>query len=209
MKIPQKGHFITFEGIEGSGKSTQIKKIANHLNQTNLSHIVTLEPGGTPVGQKLRKIILDPTTNFRSPLTEVMLFYADRLEHVQQVLIPNLTQGKIILCDRYLDSTTAYQIGGRGIDPTLIENLNKTIPLKPDLTILYDIDPQEGLKRAKNRSQLDRFEQETLTFHQKVRQAYLNTAKKEPNRIKIIQVQNQTIDQIHQKTKTPTKKPKP
>lgn len=178
--------FITFEGIEGGGKSTQIQKISDALIQEGYNIIQTKEPGGTAIGQELRRMILDPNQRFHSPYTEVMLFFADRLEHVETVIKPALASGKIVLCDRYIDSTIAYQIGGRGMPKPLIDTLTQLVDLKPNLTLLFDLSPEEGLQRAKKRAALDRFEQESIDFHSRIRHAYLDQAKKEPDRIKVI-----------------------
>ena len=191
--------FITFEGIEGSGKTTQISRLKAWFESQGQSVIATKEPGGTALGQTIRQLILDPGTAFTNPHTELLLFYADRLVHITTVIQPALDQGKIVLCDRYIDSTWAYQSGGRQISETIITSLNKWIPLMPDKTILLDITPEEGLKRAKKRAALDRFEQEELSFHHRIRDTYLRLAKQYPNRINLIPVQNKTIEAISQK----------
>jgi dTMP kinase len=191
--------FITFEGIEGSGKTTQISRLKAWFESQDKSVITTKEPGGTALGQTIRQLILDPDTAFTNPHTELLLFYADRLEHITSIIQPALDQGKIVLCDRYIDSTWAYQSGGRQISETIIESLNTMVPLMPDKTILLDISPEEGLKRAKKRAALDRFEQEELSFHHRIRETYLRLAKQCPDRIHLIPVQNKTIEAISQK----------
>ncbi|MFC1770941.1 dTMP kinase [Candidatus Margulisiibacteriota bacterium] len=196
IMIGKKYRFITFEGIEGVGKSTQILKLFNYLNQKEIPVIQSKEPGGTEFGLGLRKILLDPQMKFSSPYTEVLLFYADRLEHIQSKIKPALSSGKIVLCDRYLDSTFAYQIGGRNMPKSLIADLNKLVDLKPDLTVLFDMDLSQSLARAEKRSALDRFEQENLDFHQRVRDAYLFLAEKEPHRVKVIKVDNLDEDRV-------------
>lgn len=193
----KKGYFITFEGIEGSGKSTQISKLFDRLNWHGCRVIKTREPGGTDFGQTIRQWILDPKTQFKSIYTELLLFYADRLEHVEECIRPALDSGDIVLCDRYIDSTYAYQIGGRKMPEALIHQLNHTVNLMPDATILFDIAPEEGLKRAKTRAALDRFEQENIDFHTGVRNAYLSLAAQYPNRIKVIKVASHSVDNIH------------
>jgi dTMP kinase len=186
--------FITFEGTEGVGKSTQIDKIYNYLVSQNIPVIKSKEPGGTPFGLQLRKMLLDPNMVFKSDLTEVFLFYADRLEHVERVIKPALNENKVVLCDRYIDSTIAYQVGGRNMPEKLITTLNSFVTLKPNLTILMDMDLTEGLNRAQKRGDIDRFEQETLEFHKRVRQGYLNQAEKEPDRIKVVNVNRLSVE---------------
>jgi dTMP kinase len=188
--------FITFEGIEGSGKSTQITQLKEWFELQGKSVVVTKEPGGTPVGQTIRQLILDPKTKFTDTNTELLLFFADRLEHISSVIQPALDHGNIVLCDRYIDSTWAYQRGGRDIPSTTIKLLSDLVPLMPEYTILLDIEPEEGLNRAKKRAALDRFEQESLSFHHRVRTAYLDIAKQNPDRLKVIEVQRKTIQEI-------------
>lgn len=196
----QDGFFISFEGIEGSGKSTQMALLARYFNQERIPFAQTKEPGGTDLGQLIRNILLDVKTKFHSPLSELLLFYVDRLENVETRIKPALSEGKIVLCDRYIDSSFAYQLGARKMSQQLIDDLNKRVDLMPDLTLLYDIDPLEGLSRAKKRSSQDRFEQETLDFHTAVRQAYLAQAKKEPDRIQVIAVQKLNPDEVFKET---------
>ena len=188
--------FITFEGIEGSGKTTQIQRCAAFLRSKGYDVVQTREPGGTAFGRCLRQLILDPQQSFRHAYTEVLLFYADRLEHIETVIRPALSEGKMVVCDRYVDSTIAYQMGGRGISMQMIDSLNHTIDLWPDHTILLDLDAAEGILRAKKRAALDRFEHETLSFHESVRQAYLDQAKKYPKRIRCFSVQNLNPDAV-------------
>jgi dTMP kinase len=190
--------FITFEGIEGSGKTTQISRLKAWFESQGQSVITTKEPGGTALGQTIRQLILDPGTQFTNPHTELLLFYADRLEHISSVIQPALDQGKIVLCDRYIDSTWAYQSGGRQISETIIASLNKLTSVMPDKTILLDITPEEGLKRAKKRAELDRFEQEELSFHHRIRDTYLQLAKQNPRRIDLVAIQDKTIEEISQ-----------
>ena len=175
--------FITLEGIEGCGKTTQQQLIIAYLESKGLSCCATKEPGGTHVGLHLREFMLDPKTVLTSSYTELLLFYADRVEHIAQVVKPALAEGKIVVCDRYHDSTLAYQVGGREVDIKYINALNTMTPLRPALTLLLDIPVEEGLARAKRRRSLDRFEQETLSFHNRVRNAYLELAEQEPDRV--------------------------
>jgi dTMP kinase len=191
--------FISFEGIEGSGKSTQIERVAAWFTERGRELVLTKEPGGTELGLKIRRLLLDPKTHIKHRYTETLLFYADRCEHVQCVLTPALQAGKIVLCDRYHDSTIAYQVGGRQIDARLLPSLNAAVGLIPKLTILLDLPVEEGLKRAKNRATLDRFEQEALSFHQRVRDSYLDQAKKEPERVKVVAVVGLNPDEVFEK----------
>ena len=175
--------FISFEGIEGSGKSSLIKNLKNYYKNHALDVFFTKEPGGTELGEKIREILLDPTSKI-DPSSELFLLMADRVHHVKNKINPNLNENKIVFCDRYIDSTIAYQGGGRDLDDKDIEGMIKMLKLPiPDLTILLDVPVETGLKRAKERSELDRFEKEDIDFHKKIRQSYLNLQKKYPDRI--------------------------
>ena len=186
--------FITFEGIEGSGKTTQIKYIFEFLKDRGHDCVMTREPGNTKIGKKIRKILLDPDNKDMTPLTELLLYMADRAQHIKEVILPSLSEGKIVLCDRYYDATVAYQGFSRGLDIEFINNLHRLIldDLKPDLTFLLDLPPEIGLSRAwkqiengaRTRSE-SRFEQETLAFHEKVRTGYLALARLEPYRFRV------------------------
>ena len=156
------GQLITFEGIEGSGKSTQMLKLCDYLTQKGCSVVATKEPGGTDFGMDMRRMILNPNQPFFSKKTEIMLFYADRLEHVEGVIKPALAAGKIVVCDRYFDSTLAYQWGGRHMPKDLLMVLQDQVDLSPHLTLVLDLPPEEGMRRAVERSALDRFEQEEI-----------------------------------------------
>ncbi|MCP4050520.1 MAG: dTMP kinase [bacterium] len=195
------GTFITFEGIEGSGKSTQIEMLGSYLKDKNIPFITTKEPGGTVLGLKIRELLLDRETEFFHHYSELLLFYVDRLENVAGQVIPALEQGKIVLCDRYIDSSFAYQMGARQVPEELLSSLNKLVNLMPDITILYDIMPETGLDRAQKRSEKDRFETEDLGFHNKVRDAYLKQAGKDPARIKVIPVLDMCPDKVFQQTR--------
>ena len=186
--MPQ-GFFITFEGIEGSGKSTQLQMLADFLNEKKIPIIVTREPGGTKLGQEIRKLLLHSKDFNFSQKTEIFLYAADRTQHINEVVLPALKENKIILCDRFIDSTVAYQGYARGLPLDFVENMNSKAcdGLKPDLTFLVDCPVEVGLKRVGLRSkekkiEIDRFEKESVLFHQKVRDGYLSIAKKEPNR---------------------------
>ena len=189
--------FISFEGIEGSGKSTQIEHLKQFFQTRGNDVVVTQEPGGTIFGKLIRQIVLDPKTQFNDRNTELLLFFADRLEHVQTVIQPALNAGKIVLCDRYIDSTWAYQGGGRQLSDIVVGGLNGLVTLMPDITILFDIDPKEGLRRAQKRAQLDRFEQEDLGFHQNVRTVYLERATQYSERIHVIDVNHKSVEDIN------------
>ncbi len=204
MMRADKGIFITFEGPEGSGKSTQSTLLADALKKKGHDVIHTREPGGTAIGQQIRSILLNPENTAMARMTEVLLFVADRSQHLAEKIQPALDAGKIVICDRYVDSTTAYQIGGRNLDPTLIESLN-TISMStcvPDRTYLIDIPVEEGLKRA-TRQGADRFEKEFVAFHDRVRATYLSIAKKEPARVLIFSGLD-TIENIQQNILTET-----
>ena len=196
--------FITLEGIEGSGKSTQILHVFNFLNKLGLKCVMTREPGGTRIGRKIRSILLDPESSAMNPAAELLLYTADRVQHIQEIILPMIEGGSIVICDRYFDATLAYQGVARGLDMSLIQDLHKLIcrNLKPDLTFLLDLTPDTGLLRAwkqlKSGSRMDtesRFEKETLAFHERVRAGYLGIAEKEPERFRIIDA-SQSEDQV-------------
>jgi dTMP kinase len=187
--------FITLEGIEGSGKSTQIPAIVNHLESKGYKCVVTREPGGTVVGGQIRAVLLNPENKAMDPMAELMLYEADRAQHVSEVIRPSLKSGNIVICDRFCDSTVVYQGAARGIAPEVIERLNKLVlgEIEPDITFLLDLSPEKGLRRAwqqiengRRHENETRFEKETLRFHEKVRQGYLALAKKNPMRFKVI-----------------------
>ena len=179
--------FITFEGGEGSGKSVQAKALFRRLSQSAIPALLTHEPGGTSFGQRLGRWLKWTKDADISPLTELMLFNASRAQLVAEVIQPSLKSGKVVISDRYADSTTVYQGYGRGLDLAMVKATNKaaTQGLTPDLAILLDIPVEEGLARKKERKQ-DRFEQEALDFHRRVRQGYLELAKSEPERWLVI-----------------------
>lgn len=187
-----RGRFITFEGIEGSGKSTQVARLTAWLAGDACDRLVTREPGGTQLGLRLREVLLagDADARAREPLTEALLMVADRAEHVARVILPALDQGTVVLCDRHADSTIAYQGGGSGVALDTLIALNRiaTRGLVPDLTLLYDLDPRTALERMRARTggAADRFEAEALAFHERVRAAYLALAGAEPLRFAVI-----------------------
>ena len=178
--------FITLEGIEGSGKTSSLKGITDLLDKKDISYIVTREPGGSSIGKELRAILLDPDTKI-SPEVELMLMLSDRKDHVEKTILPNLEKGNWVISDRFMDSSFAYQGGGRQLDKNLIisfaEYLN--FPL-PDLTLLFDLPAEISLSRVMARGKLDRFEIEELEFHNRIRKAYLDLAINNTDRIKII-----------------------
>jgi len=195
--------FITLEGIEGSGKTTQIVHIQEFIQSRGYDCILTKEPGGTEIGEKIRGILLDPENKDLVPLTELLLYMADRAQHLKTKIDPLLSIGKVVLCDRYFDATLVYQGFARGVEINLIERLHNLLfeGLKPDVTFLLDLAPGIGLARAwkqiKTGARADletRFEKETLLFHEKVRKGYLKLADAEPERFKIIDASQ---DEIH------------
>ena len=197
-----RGKFITLEGIEGSGKSTSLDTISKILETLNIEFIITKEPGGGPLGKDLRKILLDKKTSI-SPEVELLLMMADRKNHIDNIVEPSLEKGVWVISDRYLDSSYAYQGGGRQIDTSKIDLLTELLKLPiPDLTILFDLSPEIALQRAKNRSELDRFESEPIDFHQRIREAYLNLANDNVERYVVIDaskdIQN-VKDQVQKK----------
>ena len=179
--------FITLEGGEGCGKSVQAKALYKRLSQSAIPVLLTYEPGGTPASKKIGGWLKWARNIDISPLTELLLFNAARAQLVNEVIKPNLERGAVVICDRYADSTTAYQSYGRGLDMEMVEAVNNTATqgLKPDLTILLDISPEEGLGRKKGRRQ-DRFEREDMAFHRRVREGYLKLATGNPERWLVI-----------------------
>ena len=170
------GKFITLEGIEGSGKSTNLENIKSILDQYKIDYVLTREPGGGPLGPHLRKLLLDKDQSI-SPSVEMLLMMADRRDHVDNLINPNLDKGIWVISDRYLDSTIAYQGGGRQLDINLITSLSASLKLPtPDFTLLFDLPVDVALERAKERSELDRFEREPLDFHSRIRESYLELA---------------------------------
>lgn len=182
--------FITFEGGEGAGKSTAIKKIVEKLETEGKEIVLTREPGGTPIGEEIRSIILDKKNTDMDVRTEALLYAASRRQHIVQKIIPSLKQGKIVLCDRFLDSSLAYQgyARGIGIEKVYEMNLFATEGVEPDLTLFFDLDPEEGLRRiaANSQREVNRLDVEKLSFHQKVREGFLSLAKKFPHRFVVI-----------------------
>lgn len=189
-----KGRFITFEGIEGTGKSTQIVLLQQNLQSRGVRVVLTREPGGTAIGDQIRKILLDPANTALDPAAELLLYAAGRAQHLREVILPALEGGMVVLCDRFSDATLAYQGYGRGLDLEMILALDRlvTTGMRPELTVLLDIDAAAGVARAHGRNRdrgLEaeaRFENEEIAFHERVRQGYLTLGRREPGRIRIV-----------------------
>lgn len=195
------GTFITFEGIDGCGKSTQLRLLASALRLKGIEEVVTTrEPGGTPLGKRLRAALLDSQEEVE-PLAELLLYAADRAQHVYSYVRPALAEGRIVLSDRYSDATAAYQGAGRGFSPEVIDNVIKlaTGGLKPELTLLFDLSVAECAERSRNRvheGSKDRLDSENAAFHTRVRAAYLKIADAEPDRVVVIDA-SQSIEATH------------
>ncbi|MBN1106071.1 MAG: dTMP kinase [Deltaproteobacteria bacterium] len=195
MRAGKKGLFITFEGIEGCGKTTQIRRLAKRLGRRGVPVLTTKEPGGTAIGQGIRRMLLDARNRHLSPVAEWMLYAADRAQHVEEVIRPALRQGKWVLCDRFMDATEVYQGWARGQDTEMIRIINEILTggIRPRRTFLLDLPVETGLRRALKRNLSpaqrgqDRFEREHLSFHRKVRKAYLQLARREPERFIVIE----------------------
>ncbi len=192
-----RGKFITIEGGEGVGKTTNMKYIEQYFQNKNISLVVTREPGGTELGETLREIMLDPNQAKIAADTELMLMFAARAQHLQQKIIPALDSGQWVLCDRFTDATYAYQGGGRGIDLSRIAVLEDWVQgsLRPDLTVLFDMPVELGLSRAASRSEPDRFEQEKLDFFERVRNTYRERAQQNITQYKIIDA-SKTLSEV-------------
>lgn len=186
--LAPRGIFFAFEGGEGTGKTTQLRVLADELTGRGLEVVVTYEPGDTPVGARLRDLLLDPATVVTAQ-TEALLYAADRAEHVTNVIAPALARGAVVITDRYIDSSIAYQGFGRGLDVEEVTRASAwaTGGLLPDLTLLLDLPPEDGLRRARGRSgRVDRLEAEAIDFHTRVRQAFLSLAAADPARYAVI-----------------------
>ena len=188
-KSLKKGVFITLEGVEGCGKTTHAKLLCGYLAECGFDCVFTREPGGTKLGESVRRVLLDSDGVVISSLAELFLFEAARAQVVCEVIRPNLAKKRIVVCDRFYDATLAYQGYAGGVDLKVIRSLNgvATGLLKPDLTILLDIDTSEGLLRASSKG-VDRMEKKDIEYHKKVRRGYLDLAKKEPSRFRVIKV---------------------
>lgn len=188
MNVLTEGRLITLEGIEGAGKSSHMQFIAEKLQQAGKDVLLTREPGGTSLGEGIRELLLKKNQQAMFEETELLLMFAARAQHVQQVILPAMTEGKMVICDRFTDSSYAYQGGGRGISIDKILELENWVlsGFKPDLTLLLDLPVETGLARAKARGEADRFEIETVNFFQNARDTFLKIAEDEPDRVKII-----------------------
>jgi dTMP kinase len=183
-----RGRFITLEGSEGVGKTSNLVFMEQHLRAAGRDVVVTREPGGTPVGEQIRTLLLDPANQAMVSDCELLLMFAARAQHIQEVILPAVARGAWVLCDRFTDATYAYQGGGRGIDAARIAALETWVQgeLRPDLTLLLDLPVEIGLARAGERGAPDRFEQEQRAFFERVRQAYLDQAAAQPRRYRVI-----------------------
>lgn len=187
------GKFITLEGIEGSGKSLQLHLLEEELKKRKVHFLITQQPGGTPFGKEVRQILLQQEGAQREPTAELLLYLADRYQHLKEVIEPSLTQGLHVLCDRYHDATLAYQGHARGLGFPMVDQLAKILALRiPDLTLVLDLEVEVGLKRARERNQNEnsenwgRFEAEDLYFHRRVREGYRLLVQREPNRVLLV-----------------------
>jgi len=206
--VAARGKFITFEGLDGSGKSTQIEKLARTLRARDVAVTVTREPGGTSAGEKIREVLLHSTTSGLAPMTEMALMFASRAQHIHQIILPALAEGRVVLCDRFTDSTEAYQGGGRKLGTKPVLALHEILcgGLQPDLTILLDNEVVFSVERARRRNRQDRatrpekdenrFEQESRAFFGRVRNAYLAIAEREPHRVQVVNARG-TPQQTH------------
>ena len=205
----RRGKFLTFEGLDGCGKSTQMERLARNLRKQELSVTVTREPGGTAAGEKIRHLLLDTRTSGLAPMAELALMFAARAQHAEEVILPALAAGQIVLCDRFTDSSEAYQGGGRKLGSKPVHDLHRALvgDLQPDLTILMDSDVATSVDRARRRnrdhsktnaSDENRFERENRAFFTRVRAAYLEIAKRETGRIALVDARG-TPDQTHTK----------
>jgi len=197
-----KGVFITFEGIEGAGKTTNIEYIANQIKKAGYDVLLTREPGGTPIGESIREILISKNLPDMHPETELLLMFAARAEHINTVIRPALEKKMWVLCDRFTDASYAYQGAGRGLDMHKIDILKDFVQgsLKPDITFLFDLPANIGLARAKSRGEADRFEQQHVDFFNRIRNQYLRLAEKEPERFRLIHAEH-NLEQVQQQIK--------
>jgi len=195
--------FITFEGIEGSGKSTVSEMTSKYLASKGFKVIHTYEPGDTAAGKEIRRILLDPAHKDMHPVTELLLYFADRAEHVHHVIAPALKRGEVVLCDRFTDSTMAYQGFGRGVDLKMMKEIDAVARdgVWPVLTILLDLDVRAGLQRNSHAGKKDRFEMEEIAFHERVREGFLSIARKEPERVKVVDA-SRPVDAVFAEVRT-------
>ena len=192
-----RGFFITIEGIEGVGKSTNIDTIKGYLTQKKIDFVITREPGGTLLAEKIRDLLLEVNNDEKlSELSELLLIFASRAQHLEKLIKPALAESKWVICDRFTDATYAYQGGGRGLVWEKISQLEELVQedLRPDLTIILDLNPRLGLERAKSRGKLDRFEKEKMEFFTKVRAAYLEVAAADPERCIVVDASSELAE---------------
>jgi dTMP kinase len=205
----RRGKFVTFEGLDGCGKSTQMERLARALRKQDIAVTVTREPGGTPAGERIRQLLLDTRTSGLAPMAELALMFAARAQHAEEVIVPALAAGQVVLCDRFTDSSEAYQGGGRKLGSKPVHDLHRVLvgDLQPDLTILMDSDAAASVDRARRRNRAhshshtsdeNRFERENRAFFTRVRTAYLDIAKREPGRVALVDARG-TPDQTHAK----------
>ena len=204
-----RGKFVTFEGLDGAGKSTQLERLARKLHADGLSVVVTREPGGTEAGDKIRRLLLDTETSGLTPMAELALMFASRAQHIAEVILPGVEAGQTVLSDRFIDSSEAYQGGGRKLGSQPVLELHRILcgDLKPDLTILMDSDVDASVERARRRNRVrsssqispeGRFERENRAFFTRVRHAYLEIARREPERVAVVDARG-TPDETHTK----------
>jgi len=205
----QRGRFITFEGLDGCGKSTQLEKLASVLRSQGVPVVATREPGGTPTGEKIRHLLLDTGTDALAPLAELALMFASRAQHILEVIQPAMAEGRVVLCDRFTDSSEAYQGGGRKLGSEAVRELHRILcgGLQPDLTVLMDSDVAASVERARRRNKTakhgrakpdeNRFEQESRAFFGRVRHAYLAIADREPQRVVVVDARG-SVQETHQ-----------
>ena len=212
--MSRRGKFITFEGLDGTGKSTQMRRLAAALREAGHKVVETREPGGTATGEKIRKVLLDSGTEGLNPFAEMALMFASRAQHIAEVIEPGLSSGSIVLCDRFTDSTEAYQGSGRKLGSEPVRELHRVLcgNLQPDLTILMDSNPHASVSRARRRNRLasksdgrghdeNRFEQETRSFFSRVRDGYSAIARREPGRVVMVDARGtpaQTLEKIRE-----------
>ena len=199
--MSKRGVFISFEGVEGAGKSTQAKLLAEYIVELGYLVVLTREPGGTPIAEQIREILLEPGNVEMMEITELLLYLASRAQHVHQLILPALSEGKVVICERFSDATFAYQGYARGFDLKALEKMNRiaTGGLEPDLTIFLNLEVEDGFYRKRG-ADLDRLENEDSDFHNRVREGYLSIARTAPQRVKVIDARG-SIEDVHRRVK--------
>ena len=197
----KRGVFISFEGVEGAGKSTQAKLLAEYIVELGYLVVLTREPGGTPIAEQIREILLEPGNAGMTDVTELLLYLASRAQHVYQLILPALSAGKMVICERFSDATFAYQGYARGFDMNALEQMNRiaTGGLEPNLTIFLNLEVEDGFGR-KQGADLDRLENEGFDFHSKVREGYLSIARRAPQRMKVIDARG-SVQDVHRRVR--------